>query len=88
MIEKEEEKSCVFKPELSTNRSAETAPPPNIDEIKGVTKFKERQKIANEARLEKELYQRRDIGANWIRKTTVPMEFTLSTSVLEFYLKK
>lgn len=75
--EKEEEKSCVFKPELSAKQPAEPSVTP-IGEIKGVSKFMERQKVANEARKEKELYQRRDIGANWVRKVTIPAEFKLT----------
>ena len=83
-FEKEEEKSCVFRPEISAS-TPDLVVDTEIKAIKGVAKFIERQKIANEARIEKELYQRRDIGANWVRKTTVPAEFSLATSVKIYY---
>jgi len=76
--EQEEEKSCIFKPEISTK--IEPAQPPEITSIKGVNKFFERQKIASEARKEKEMLLRRDIGANWSRKITVPTEFNFASA--------
>lgn len=86
MLEKQEEKeqeveqSCVFTPNINSEFSSKalTSSTPNA---KGVAKFLERQKVAMEARKEKELYyQNRDIGSNWVRKTTVPEEFSLSSS--------
>ena len=79
-IVKEVEKSCVFKPEI-ISKTGEHGSEANFSDIKGVSKFIERQKNANEARKEKELYQQRDIGANWVRKTTVPTEFSITKSV-------
>ena len=77
----EEERSCVFKPELSSRlESATSSAVPSTKHIRGVNKFIERQKIASEARKEKEMYQRRDIGANWIRKVTVPNEFNFAST--------
>ncbi len=81
-FEKEEEKSCVFRPELSAKVSDVHDVP--VTEIKGVAKFFERQKVASEARKEKELYQRRDIGTNWVRKVTVPAEFNLTNPATVF----
>ena len=70
----EEEQSCAFAPEINPTLSA----PSPATKAKGVDKFIERQRLAMEARLEKELLMRRDIGLNWVRKTTVPSEFRIS----------
>lgn len=59
---------------------------PQVDlaKNKGVDKFLKRQKAAQEVRKEKELFARRDLANGWVRKATVPVEFSLSAVNLVF----
>ena len=77
-LNQDEEQSCVFVPAINP---AIATPSAITTKAKGVDKFIDRQRIALEARQEKELLMRRDIGLNWVRKTTIPSEFRLLTSV-------
>lgn len=75
--EQEEEKECVFKPELSTRLDVSPA-----REVKGVDKFVERQKIASDIKREKEALLNKDAAKNWTKKVTVPEGFSFTNSVV------
>ena len=65
-----EEKSCVFKPEISSKKE-----PGIIKEVKGMKKFLTRQKLAKDTKKELEMERQKDLGKNWVRHTTIPKEF-------------
>jgi len=74
--EQEKEKDCVFRPELSTKIE-----PAVIKEVRGMDKFIERQKIASEAKKEKEKLLNRNPGDHWVNKKTIPKGFSFTTLV-------
>ena len=74
--EEEKDRECIFKPELSTRIDIS-----GIKEVKGVNKFIERQKIATEARKEKEACLNKNQGQNWVKRVTIPEGFSFTNSV-------
>lgn len=75
--EQEKERDCVFRPELSVKID-----PAGTREVKGMDKFVERQKMASEARREKEKVLSRNPGDNWVHKTTIPKGFSFTNLVV------
>ena len=67
---------CVFKPNLYSKYE-----PIAVNEVKGMDKFVERQKMATEIKSQKEKLLNKNNGKRWVRKTTVPKEFSLKTMV-------
>eukprot|EP00826_Nyctotherus_ovalis_P007468 TRINITY_DN11875_c0_g1_i1.p3 TRINITY_DN11875_c0_g1~~TRINITY_DN11875_c0_g1_i1.p3 ORF type:complete len:177 (+),score=18.69 TRINITY_DN11875_c0_g1_i1:806-1336(+) len=66
----EEEKACVFTPNINSRRLSVAA-----KEVKMMDQFVERQRAAREEKASKEP---KDIANAWVRRITVPKEFTLT----------
>jgi len=66
----------LFRPEL--NARVDVSP---IKEIKGMNKFIERQKTANEIKKEKEASLNKNLAKNWTKKVTIPEGFSFTNSV-------
>jgi len=66
--ENEEERECVFTPNINPRRCSFFS-----GEMKGVEVFVERQKVARE---NKERAKPKNIASNWVRRITIPKEFT------------
>jgi len=76
MYNQEEERSYVFKPDI-TNKIE----PLVMKEVKGMNQFVERQRVAKEAKEKLEIAKNKDIASNWVRRITIPEEFNFSTTV-------